>query len=209
VYSFKVLPLLLIPLCIYQYWRLYTYKLYKGPTMKFSHRKPSPAFQRSSKAAPTQGSIPTPNAAAAPTCAFLLLPSEIRNAIYDLLFLHSTGPYHATKTRLSPSSSYRRHIAPFSASPSPHAICLACDQTYAEAHALFYSLTVFDLSTLPTDNYVTTTLPAAPPRYLATLAVHLSGIPLQSVLMAGLSFFASLRSVSLTLPQRVIMHTMV
>ena len=178
--------------------------------MKSSRRKLSLAFRRSSKAAPTQGSLsaPPPNAATTPTCAFLLAPSEIRNAIYDLLFLHSTAPYRATKRRLSTPSSYRRHIAPSSASHSPHAICLACRQTYAEAHALFYSLTVFDFSTLPNYTAITAVL-AAPPRHLAALAAHLSGIPLLPVLTAGLSSFASLRSVSITLQQRVIMHTMV
>jgi hypothetical protein len=177
--------------------------------MKSSCRKLSLAFRRSRRAAPTQGSLsaPPPNAATAPTCAFLLAPSEIRNAIYDLLFLHSTAPYRVTKPGLSTPSSYRRHIAPSSASPSPHAICLACRQTYAEAHALFYSLTVFNFSTLPNYTAVTAVL-AAPPRHLAALAAHLSGIPLQPALTAGLGSFASLRSVYITLPQRIIIHTM-
>jgi hypothetical protein len=71
-------------------------------------------------------------------------------------------------------------------------------------------MTVFDLSTLPGAYYAAIVgLLAAPPRHLAALAAHLSGIPLHSALTAGLGFFASLRSVSLTLPQRIIiMHTM-
>jgi hypothetical protein len=97
----------------------------RGTTMKSSRRKLSLAFRCSNKAAPTQGSLSAlpPNAATAPTCAFLLAPSEIRNALYDLLFLHSTAHYRAAKPRLSPPSSYRRHIASSSASPSPYAIC--------------------------------------------------------------------------------------
>jgi hypothetical protein len=70
-------------------------------------------------------------------------------------------------------------------------------------------LTVFDLSTLPNAYYAAiTAVLAIPPRHLAVLAAHLSGIPLHSALTAGLGSFASLRSVSITLPQRVIMHTM-
>jgi hypothetical protein len=70
-------------------------------------------------------------------------------------------------------------------------------------------LTVFDLFPLPNTSYAAiTAVLAAPPRHLAALAAHLSGIPLHSALTAGFGSFASLRSVSITLPQRVIMHTM-